>query len=54
MPKDTKKPRPLCVVCHKSLEDGAPRYRLKGGIASAHLECRDKIKPESPARLSWR
>jgi hypothetical protein len=48
MNDETNKPRPLCTVCGKPIEHGAPRYRLNGGLASAHAECRDKIKPEVP------
>jgi hypothetical protein len=48
MPEDTKKPRPLCTVCGKPIEHGMPRYRLNGGLASVHVECRGKAKPKSP------
>lgn len=38
----------LCKVCGKSIEGGTPRYRLGGGLASIHVECRDTIKPQWP------
>jgi hypothetical protein len=36
----------LCKVCEKQIRGGTPRYRLGGGLASVHVECRDTIKPQ--------
>lgn len=38
----------LCKVCGKLIKGGTPRYRLGGGLASIHVECRDMIKPQWP------
>jgi hypothetical protein len=38
----------LCKVCDRPIKGGTPRYRLGGGLASVHVECRDMIKPQWP------
>ena len=40
---------PACAVCGKPIEDGTPRYRLliDDKLASAHVECRNKLKGDS-------
>jgi hypothetical protein len=38
----------LCTVCGGTIRSGTPHYRLGGGRASIHVECRDTIKPRWP------
>jgi ribosomal protein L24E len=45
---------PACAVCGKPIEDGTGRYRLiiDDRLASAHVECRNKLKVDSLPRYT--
>jgi hypothetical protein len=45
---------PACAVCGKSIEEGTARYRLiiDDRLASAHVECRNKLKVDSLPRYT--
>jgi hypothetical protein len=45
---DTLAGSAVCKVCGKLIKGGTPQYRLGGGLASVHVECRDTIKPRWP------
>ena len=45
---ETRAATELCKVCGETIRSGTPHYRLGGGLASVHVECRDAIKPQWP------
>lgn len=45
---ETRGATALCRACGETIRSGTPNYRLGGGLARVHVECRDAIKPQWP------